>query len=772
MTRECARVVEMASGRHGGVRLVQVTEPPARLEQLTMETELRRQGYAIVRPDRSAAPLVRSAALHQHTALMCLEDSCIEDGLLWTRLLSQASPRRHVAVVIRTGLALTDGWTGYAAAAANWADTVIGRGRFQQARDRFHSLATEAAIRKVTVPDSLRNCAAELAFWFGDRDPPDFGVRDEPGSIELGWRACSLWGKGHLAAYAAMRARLECRARTVDVGAQFWTALMHGLEPRGEDGPHKLADVERWAGRADVPLRMRAFARVISARGWKLRGDETRCRQLVARIGAIHVHGPEALVARGLITASRTLLPGVETLVNDRSHMPTAIELTTILRQFENAPDEASALAGGCAWLQAQGDDIAVAIVCADGQRLVAACGWKATDLAGEIAGIRTGSREGCAVPIKYGGVHLGSVVARCRDVDRDRIQRSAETLAVVGGSALRSRLEVIALREQQRDCAPEIIGRSPAIGDIRAAVARAAATVFPVFIEGESGTGKELVARALHRLSPRRDRRFVAVNCAALTDELVEAELFGHTRGAFTGAVGARTGLFEEATGGTLFLDEVSELSPRAQAKLLRVLQEHEIRRLGENAPRRIDVRVVAATNLALSEAVASGRFRDDLRFRLAVVRLRLPALRDRLEDLPLLTHVFWRKAMAETGKRAVLGADALAGLGRHTWPGNIRELQNVISGLAVAAPVHGRVTRRHAAHVLGELSQPDHVAIVPLETARLAFERRLVAAALARHAGRRCAAAHDLGLTRQGLAKALRRLGLAGDEHAAGVA
>jgi DNA-binding NtrC family response regulator len=180
----------------------------------------------------------------------------------------------------------------------------------------------------------------------------------------------------------------------------------------------------------------------------------------------------------------------------------------------------------------------------------------------------------------------------------------------------------------------------------------------------------------------------------------------------------------------------------------------------------------VVAATNLPLSQAVSSGRFRSDLRFRLAVVRLRLPALRDRLEDLPLLTHVFWRKAMADTGKRAVLGADALAGLGRHTWPGNIRELQNVISGLAVAAPMHGRVTRRHTSQVLNEISQPDHVTIVPLETARLAFERRIVAAALARHAGRRCAAAHDLGLTRQGLTKALRRLGLAGDEHAAGVA
>jgi DNA-binding NtrC family response regulator len=762
----------MASGRHGGVRLVQVTGPPRRLEQLTMETELMRQGYTIVWPGRSATPVVRSATLHQHTVLMCFGEACVEDSLLWIHLLSEASPRRHIAVVVGTGRVAAGGWNEYSAAGTIWADTAIGRGRFQLARDRLHSLATEAALRKAPVPDSLRNCAGELAFWFGDRDAPDFGVRQEPGSIELGWRACSLWGKGHVAACAAMRARLECRARTGDPAARFWTTLINGLEPRGEDGPHRLAEIEEWVDRTGVPCRSRALARVICARGWKLRGNGLRCRQLVAGIGGINVRSPEALVARGLITQSRTHLPGVETLVNDRSHMPTATELTTILRQFENAPDEAAALAGGCSWLQAQGDDIAVGIVCADGQRLVAACGWKAADLAGEITAIRTGSRDGCAVPIRYGGAHLGSVVARCGEVDRDRIRRSAETLAVVCGSALRSRLEAIALRDQQRDCAPEIIGRSPAIADIRAAVARAAATVFPVLIEGESGTGKELVARALHRLSPRRDRRFVAVNCAALTDDLVEAELFGHTRGAFTGAVGARTGLFEEASGGTLFLDEVSELSPRAQAKLLRVLQEHEIRRLGENAPRRVDVRVVAATNLALSEAVASGRFRDDLRFRLAVVRLRLPALRDRLEDLPLLTHVFWRKAMAETGKRAALGADALAGLGRHTWPGNIRELQNVISGLAVAAPVHGRVTRRHAAHVLGELSQPDHVAIVPLEAARIAFERRLVAAALARHAGRRCAAAHDLGLTRQGLAKALRRLGLAGDEHAAGVA
>jgi DNA-binding NtrC family response regulator len=699
----------------------------------------------------------------------------VDDGRL-------AAARRHLssgfltqAAALTRSVLAHEGldWDQYAAAAAIWTEAMIARGRFQLARDWLHSLATEAMFRGVRAPQCLRNCAAELMFWLGDRDPPAFGHAHDAGSVELGWRVCTLWGQGRLKMGRGIHARLQTRARAGDDEARFWIALIRGLEPSADDGTDRLERLQQWARRFDVPFRRRALAAAICARGWKLRGEERRSRRGTDNhIRTITTEGPEAQVTRGLIAGGRSLLTGVESLVSDRSHMPTALELTTILRQFENAPDEAAALAGGCAWLHGQGEDAAVGIVCPDGQRLVAASGWKGTDLAGEIAGIRNGSQGGCAVPIRYGGVHLGSVVVRCSEIDRDRMMRSAETLAVVCGSALRSRLEALALRDQQRDCAPEIIGRSPSIADLRAAVARAAGTVFPVLVEGESGTGKELVARALHRLSPRRDRRFVAVNCAALTDELVEAELFGHTRGAFTGAVGARTGLFEEASGGTLFLDEVSELSPRAQAKLLRVLQEHEIRRLGENAPRRIDVRVVAATNLPLSQAVSSGRFRSDLRFRLAVVRLRLPALRDRLEDLPLLTHVFWRKAMADTGKRAVLGADALAGLGRHTWPGNIRELQNVISGLAVAAPMHGRVTRRHTSQVLNEISQPDHVTIVPLETARLAFERRIVAAALARHAGRRCAAAHDLGLTRQGLTKALRRLGLAGDEHAAGVA
>jgi two-component system response regulator HydG len=296
------------------------------------------------------------------------------------------------------------------------------------------------------------------------------------------------------------------------------------------------------------------------------------------------------------------------------------------------------------------------------------------------------------------------------------------------------------------------------------------------VLIEGESGTGKELVARALHRLSARRDRRLAALNCAALSDDLAEAELFGHARGAFTGAVAPRPGLFEDAHGGTLFLDEVGELSPRAQAKLLRALQEREIRRVGENLSRSVDVRVVAATNRSLSEMAAAGGFRGDLLFRLAVIRLTLPPLRERTEDIPLLAHVFWRSMMADANKRAVLGADAIARLVCHRWPGNVRELQNVVAGLVVLAPGRGRVGVRHVEHVLSAYGPRPIEPPTSLASARRHAERRAVAAALARHRGQRSAAARELGVTRQGLAKVVRRLRLApqddGADHREGVA
>jgi len=311
-------------------------------------------------------------------------------------------------------------------------------------------------------------------------------------------------------------------------------------------------------------------------------------------------------------------------------------------------------------------------------------------------------------------------------------------------------------------------------MAEVRDAVGRIAATTFPVLIEGESGTGKELVARAIHRLGARRDRAFCPVNCAALTDDLLEAELFGHARGAFTGAVGQRTGLFEEADAGTLFMDEVGELSPRGQAKVLRALQEGEVRRLGENTARRVDARVVAATNRPLAEAAARGAFRDDLLFRLAVARVRMPPLRERIEDIPLLAGAFWRAAALETCTKAVLGPEAIGRLCRHTWPGNVRELQNTMAALALIAPARGRVGAAQVAQVIGASTDASASAgrVLSLIEARRQCERRCIAEALIRNGGRRSAAARQLGLTRQGLSKALRRVGLHVPNRTEGVA
>src|SRR5204862_912045 len=190
-----------------------------------------------------------------------------------------------------------------------------------------------------------------------------------------------------------------------------------------------------------------------------------------------------------------------------------------------------------------------------------------------------------------------------------------------------------------------DLLGRGGAADRVRDAIRRAALAPYPVLIEGEGGSGKELVARAIHLRGPRRARKFCAVNCAALTDDLLEAELFGHAKGAFTGAANERPGLFEEADQGTLFLDEAGELTARAQAKLLRALQEGEVRRIGENMPRKVDARVVAATNRSLEEDVRAGRFRADLRFRLDVIRIPIPPLRERPDEVPWLVERLGRR-------------------------------------------------------------------------------------------------------------------------------
>jgi two-component system nitrogen regulation response regulator NtrX len=233
-----------------------------------------------------------------------------------------------------------------------------------------------------------------------------------------------------------------------------------------------------------------------------------------------------------------------------------------------------------------------------------------------------------------------------------------------------------------------EMVGKSPAIRELIAQVERVAATPARVLITGENGTGKELVARALHRQSPRARKPFVEVNCAAIPSELIESELFGHMKGSFTGAVQDRAGKFEQADGGTLFLDEIGDMALAAQAKALRALQEGEVTRIGGAKPRRVDVRVIAATNKRLEDEIAAGRFREDLYYRLNVVPLHVPPLRERREDIPLLVqHFLAHFAREGGGLRADITPDAVARLTTLDWPGNVRELRNTIERLAILA-------------------------------------------------------------------------------------
>ncbi len=242
----------------------------------------------------------------------------------------------------------------------------------------------------------------------------------------------------------------------------------------------------------------------------------------------------------------------------------------------------------------------------------------------------------------------------------------------------------------------PHIIGDSPALRQAMTAIDRAAASDTTVLLEGESGTGKELCARALHDRSPRAQGPFVAINCAAIPDTLLEAELFGYERGAFTGANQRKLGRFELAQRGTLFLDEIGEMPMTVQAKMLRAIETHKIERLGGGASIHLDVRIVAATNRRLREAVAARQFREDLYFRLSVFPVQVPALRDRLEDIPKLAHHFVERVAKDVGRKITLSPEAVALLMAHDWPGNIRELQNALERAVILAD-GGTLLPRH---------------------------------------------------------------------------
>jgi formate hydrogenlyase transcriptional activator len=318
----------------------------------------------------------------------------------------------------------------------------------------------------------------------------------------------------------------------------------------------------------------------------------------------------------------------------------------------------------------------------------------------------REGMESLCALPLlreerSFGALFFMSTAKGAyRSIPVALLERVASAVAVAVDNcfayeelrALRDRLaaENSYLQEEIKEehNFREVVGRSPAIAGVLSLVERVAPTPSTVLVLGETGTGKELIARALHDRSPRRDRPLVKVNCSAISAGLVESELFGHVKGAFTGAIEARTGRFEVADGGTIFLDEIGELPLDTQVKLLRVLQEREFEPVGSSRPRRIDVRVIAATNRDLEQEVARGRFRQDLFFRLNVVPIVVPPLRARRDDLPLLVHFFVDRFARELGKRIEgVSRATMARLAAYHWPGNVRELQNVVERAVVLA-------------------------------------------------------------------------------------
>ncbi len=314
------------------------------------------------------------------------------------------------------------------------------------------------------------------------------------------------------------------------------------------------------------------------------------------------------------------------------------------------------------------------------------------------------------------------------------------------------------------------LVGRSREMIALYKEIARVAPSRSTVLITGESGTGKELVARAIHDNSPRSERPFVPVNCGALTETLLESELFGHQKGSFTGAVSDKKGLFEEADRGTIFLDEIGETSQALQVKLLRVLQEGEIRRVGGSGPIKVDVRVIGATNRDLEEEVRRGSFREDLFYRLSVVTLRVPPLRERVADIPALAAHFLKRACSTAARDVTLSEQALRMLTKYPWPGNVRELENTIEHLALYSR-DARITaddlpdkfRESAAEVRTGLADlfDDLPTIDELE-------RRYMLHVLAAVGGNRTRAAETMGVDRRTLYRMAERFGIKLDQGA----
>ncbi len=343
---------------------------------------------------------------------------------------------------------------------------------------------------------------------------------------------------------------------------------------------------------------------------------------------------------------------------------------------------------------------------------------------------------------------------------------RSLETLTVFASQAsllLQNALLLRDLRKENEDLREavenrrygELVGAGPSMREVYRRIEKVAPTDVTVLIQGETGTGKELVAREIHRRSARSGGPFVAVNCAAIPEGLLESELFGHVKGAFTGAVSSRPGRFQAASGGTLFLDEIGEMPPSLQVKLLRAIQERVVQRVGEARPEPVDIRVVAATNRNLEEDVKTGRFREDLYYRLNVVAIHLPPLRERGEDVTVLARWFLQRYAAEFESRARgFAAGAVVAIRKYRWPGNIRELENRVKKAAVLAD-GPFVTAEDL-----DLGREELEPAVPLAQAIDEFRRRYISDVLERNAGNRTKTAKELDVDPRTIFRHLEKL------------
>jgi transcriptional regulator with GAF, ATPase, and Fis domain len=533
--------------------------------------------------------------------------------------------------------------------------------------------------------------------------------------------------------------------------------------PAGEATPIQPGD-ELLLGAADTPVRVRvregrapfapasAAGRTVVASSPLadlLGGGPDVLASLAAR--SMSPEGPEALAAAALDWLLATLpragfrsvhVAGAGFAVTAGDPMPPALAATARDR-------------GEAVLLRDDAGEPRVALVAP----LLAAGGWHGTLAAwspDSAAAVPASAVPAASIAASLVGLAAASLAVRkAGDAERDSLAAEVRRTEGHAGFATDAR---------------EPLGVSPGFLEAVALCRSVASASVPVVLVGETGTGKEVLARWIHRWSLRADRKFVAFNCAAVPETLLESELFGHVRGAFTGAGADRKGLFEEAAGGTIFLDEIGEMPLALQAKLLRVLQDGEVRRVGSDRVARVDVRVVSATNRDLWQLVERGAFRSDLLYRLNAVTVRIPPLRDRPEDVPLLAHRFLGAACRRAGKRVpAFSAEALAALAAHDYPGNVRELENEVLR-AVALTPEGRPIEpaafsealRAAAPANGDApAAPTRGTLKDLVEAA---EKRAIEEALDRAGGNVSRAARALGLTRPGLYKVMARLRMRG--------